>query len=198
MKTLREYIDLLESIDQPVKSGAEIAASIAPLLKNFDASVEQELDEINWRKGLAGAAAAGALALGAGGAQAAPDPLQCISAFNIASKISAQSGDAEGTKLFKNAAMDTAIAYSRQTGTPTTEVLRSANDYNQGMIASAQVGSFGPILQQCSMAVQSSRQLNNNKPQVTQIPKQGQQSQQFNNIPQGERAEDYARKLGVR
>ena len=73
---LRRIINLIENAQQPAD------AEKSELLKSFKtnalainqvtvATSNQELDEVNWKKGLAGVAAAGALALGASGAHAA-------------------------------------------------------------------------------------------------------------------------------
>ena len=111
MKTLREYIDLLESINQPVKSGPEIAASLAPVIDKLDSMdvnlKEEELDEINWRKGLAGAAAAGALALGGAQPSEAADLGTCLATFKIAANVSTQNGDPETARLLNQAFLNT-------------------------------------------------------------------------------------------
>ena len=75
---LRRIINLIENAQEPTNSvnstrkdlvkDIEIATTAAHQFTNIIAN--QELDEVNWKKGLAGVAAAGALALGAGAAHA--------------------------------------------------------------------------------------------------------------------------------
>lgn len=113
MKTLREYIDLIEDKStDPIDIIIKNSQKLVNLATEIDT---QELDEVNWRKGLAGVAAAGALALGASGAEAARQPTSSewvdmgycqavfVDGFKEMQKMGVNAGPAAEQEIYSNA-----------------------------------------------------------------------------------------------
>ena len=160
MKTLREYIDLLETIDQqPVKSGAEIAASVAPYvddLENMEVKLkEEELDEINWRKGLAGVAAAGALALGASPAQA-EDMTECMAVYKIASITAANNNNPQAARAFDQAFYNTGKLLNGQF--ERSEMDSIANRYSSIAMNKINQQGLANTVKNCNTTIQNTKQ----------------------------------------
>ena len=160
---LRRIINLIESAQQPAQAedGARIAASVAPYVKeldnmDFDISdlqglKEEELDEINWKKGLAGVAAAGALALGGAGAAHASE-LSCIVTFKIASATAAKSGNMQAAQAFNQAAFRTGKMLNPMA--TAADINDMARDFMQpGVMRIQQLGGLGPAVQSCITAL---------------------------------------------
>lgn len=176
---LRRIINLIESAQQPAQAedGARIAASVAPYIKDlanmdFDLSdlkglKEEELDEVNWKKGLAGVAAAGALALGGAGAAHAGgmpagyqagymsgQPQICLSVYKLASSVAAKNGNMRAAQVFNSAAYKVGRLLNPAFDRSDIDSMISM-DLAMGMVKAA--GGLGPAVGMCTDSMKGRR-----------------------------------------
>jgi len=65
------------------------------------------------------------------------DPQQCVSVYESAARLAARNGDSKKISLYKKAAADTVLLYSKETGFSTNEIRYQASKWDESMWLSA-------------------------------------------------------------